>query len=261
MFTWFRKRARKKLLQTPFRQTWRAFLQEKVAHYSFLTAEEKERLEDLTRFFIAEKNFEGCGGLVITDEIKVVIAAQACLLVLGLPPFQYKNLQSVLVYPSTVTLPKTRPGVFQNGLSIVPDSRAILGQALLNGPVILVWDAVKRDARHPERGHNVVYHEFAHILDMRDGTADGTPELHNTRLFKAWVEVCSREYFRLKKQAEYGKKSLLDQYGAVHEAEFFAVATELFFDRPRQMRSEMRELYDVLSAYYRQDTAARKNRV
>lgn len=259
MFTWFRKRARKKLLQKPFPQAWRTILQEKVAHYCFLTDEEKARLEELTRFFIAEKKFEGCGGLEITDEIKVVIAAQACILVLGLQPFQYKNLQSVLVYPSTVTLPTTRPGVFQDGLSIVPDSRAILGQASLNGPVILVWDAVKRDARHPERGHNVVYHEFAHILDMRDGTADGTPELHSISLFKEWVEVCSREYFRLKKQAESGKKSLLDQYGAVHEAEFFAVATELFFDRPRQMRRQMRELYDVLSAYYRQDTAARKD--
>jgi hypothetical protein len=163
------------------------------------------------------------------------------------------------VYPTTVALPERRAGVFTQGLSIVPDRQAILGQAMLNGPVILVWDAVVRDARHPERGHNVVYHEFAHILDMRDGSADGTPELQSTRLFKEWVEICSKEYFRLQKSVADGQKTLLDAYGAVHEAEFFAVATELFFDRPRQMRRELPELYAVLSAYYLQDTAARKD--
>lgn len=259
MFNWIRKRARKKILQTPFPQNWREILRERVAHYSYLNDEEQSYLEELIQYFIAEKNFEGCGGLEITDEIRVVIAAEASLLVLGLPSFQYKELKSVLVYPTTITLPESRSSVFSEGLSIVPNSQAILGQAMLNGPVLLVWDAVVRDARHPERGHNVVYHEFAHILDMRDGTADGTPELHSTKLYRAWVEICSKEYFRLQKRVEGGKKTLLDSYGAVHEAEFFAVATELFFDRPRQMRRERPELYDVLAAYYRQDTAARKD--
>lgn len=259
MFNWFRKRSRKKILQTPFPESWREILVERVAHYTFLDQQEKTRLEELIRFFIAEKNFEGCGGLEITDEIKVIIAAEASLLVLGLPSFQYTGLQSVLVYPSTVTLPGKRPGMFSEGLAIIPDRQAILGQAMQNGPVILVWDAVVRDARHPERGHNVVYHEFAHILDMRDGTADGTPELYSTKLFREWVEVCSKEYFRLQKRSAAGKKTLLDSYGAVHESEFFAVATELFFNRPRQMRRERLELYNVLAAYYRQDTAARKD--
>jgi len=259
MFNWFRKRARKKVLETPFPQNWRDILTDRVAYYSYQSEMEKAYLEELIQYFIAEKNFEGCGGLEITDEIKVVIAAEASLLVLGLPSFQYKDLKSVLVYPTTITLPERRPGAFTEGLSIVPDRQAILGQAMLNGPVLLVWDAVVRDARHPERGHNVVYHEFAHILDMRDGTADGTPELQTTKLYRAWVEVCSKEYFRLQKRSAAGKKTLLDSYGAVHEAEFFAVATELFFDRPRQMRRERPELYEVLSAYYRQDTAARKD--
>ena len=259
MFNWLRKLSRKKLLQTPFSTSWREILLERVAHYTYLNKQEQAGLEELIRFFIAEKNFEGCGGLAITDEMRVIIAAEASLLVLGLPPFQYKGLQSVLVYPTTVALPESRQSVFFEGFSIVPDRQAILGQAMLNGPVVLVWDAVVRDARHPERGHNVVYHEFAHILDMRDGTADGTPELHTTKLFREWVEICSKEYFRLQKSSAEGKKSLLDSYGAVHEAEFFAVATELFFDRPRQMRRELPELYNVLSAYYRQDTAARKD--
>lgn len=260
MFNWLRKRSRKKILQSPFPESWRTILEERVAHYNYLNTQERSQLEELIRFFIAEKNFEGCSGLEITDEIKVVIAAEASLLVLGLPEFQYKDLQSVLVYPSTITLPESRPGVFSDSFSIIPDRQAILGQAMLNGPVVLVWDAVVRDARHPERGHNVVYHEFAHILDMRDGSADGTPELYNIRLFREWVEVCSREYSRLQRRASEGSKTLLDSYGAVHEAEFFAVATELFFNRPRQMRRELLELYNVLAAYYRQDTAARKER-
>jgi Mlc titration factor MtfA (ptsG expression regulator) len=257
---WLAKRRRAKILNTPFPEEWLGYLEQKLAHYRFLEQSEKQQLQALIRYFIAEKNFEGCGGLEITDEIRVVIAAQACLLVLGLPAFQYIALKTVLVYPSTVAVPPSRQSMFSGSLSIVPDQQAILGQASMDGPVILVWDAVLQGARHPERGHNVVYHEFAHILDLRDGSADGTPELHSVSLFRRWVEVCSREFLRLQQRTELGKKTLLDGYGAVHEAEFFAVATELFFDRPLLMQKERPELYDVLSAYYRQDTAARERR-
>lgn len=259
MFRWLRNRRRKKILRTPFPQSWRDIIQEKVKHYSYLDQAEKARLEQLVQFFIAEKNFEGCGGLELSDEIKVVVAAQACLLVLGLPDFQYLELDSVLIYPSTVKLPPSRLSVFANSPMIVPDQQAISGLASLRGPVILVWDAVERGARHPEQGHNVVYHEFAHILDMRDGVADGTPELSDRHLYRTWVEICTKEFQKLKKEAEKGRKTLLDSYGAVHEAEFFAVATELFFERPLRMKRAHPDLYRVLSAYYRQDTAERQN--
>lgn len=158
-------------------------------------------------------------GLTITDEIKVVISAQACMLVLGLPPFQYARLDTVIVYPTTVTPPR-KPGFFNGSLPIIPDQQAILGQAWRDGPVILVWDAVQRGARHPKQGHNVVYHEFAHILDMRDGTADGTPVLFSRKLYNQWVEICSEEFFKLQKDSQKGKKTILDSYGGVHEAEF-----------------------------------------
>lgn len=260
MFTWFKKRRRRKLLRHPFPPHWRKILNKTVIHYTFLDQEEKIQLEQLIQFFIAEKNFEGCGGLKVTDEIKVVISAQACLLVLGLPSFQYHELESVLVYPTTVTLPRSRQSFFDATPTIVPDNQQILGLASMRGPVLLVWDAVIHGARHPEHGHNVVYHEFAHILDMRDGSADGTPELYNRKLFQDWVEICTREFLRLKKVVENGRKSVLDPYGAVHEAEFFAVATELFFDRPLKLKKEIPELYNVLAAYYRQDTAARERR-
>jgi len=259
MFNWLRNRRRQKIFRTPFPQSWRDIMREMVKHYSYLDHVEKNRLEQLVQIFIAEKNFEGCGDLELTDEITVVVAAQACLLVLGLPDFQYLQLESVLIYPTTVTLPPSRLSVFADTPMIVPDQQAILGMASLRGPVILVWDAVERGARHPEQGHNVVYHEFAHILDMRDGTADGTPEFLNRKLYHAWVEVCSKEFFKLKKDVEKGRKSLLDSYGAVNEAEFFAVATELFFDRPLRMKREYPDLYVVLSAYYRQDTAERQH--
>ena len=260
MFGWFRNRRRRRILRTPFPQAWRQILEQRLVHYSYLDGNEQSSLEQLVQIFIAEKNFEGCGGLEMTEEIKVVISGQACLLVLGLPPFQYLQLDSVLVYPTTITIPPSRRSVFAETPAIVPDQQAILGQASLRGPVLLVWDAVLRGARHPEQGHNVVYHEFAHILDMRDGTADGTPELYNRQLYRSWVEICSKEFFRLKKEAEKGKKTILDPYGAVHEAEFFAVATELFFDRPLRMKREHADLYGVLSAYYSQEPAAREQR-
>lgn len=260
IFRWLRDRKRKKILKTPFPVEWREILADKVVHYSYLNREEQFRLEQLVQFFIAEKNFEGCGGLELSDEIRVVVAGQASLLVLGLPAYQYKELQSVLIYPTTVTIPTGRQSIFADNLGIVPNSQAILGLASMRGPVVLVWDAVLRGARHPEQGHNVVYHEFAHILDMRDGAVDGTPELHSVQLYRQWVEVCTKEYFKLKKLAKKGKKCLLDHYGAIHEAEFFAVATELFFDRPLRMRKELPELYDVLRAYYHQDTAERELR-
>ena len=260
MFKWFRKHRRKKILQAPFPSQWQAIVTQKVQHYSYLDEEERHRLQQLVQIFIAEKQFEGCGGLEINDEIRVVIATQACLLVLGLPPFQYSELESVIVYPTTVTIPPSRQSIFSTGGAIVPDSQAILGQAFLRGPVILVWDTVQRNARHPEQGHNVVYHEFAHVLDMRDGSADGTPILYSRKLYRAWVETCSREYAALKEETRKGKKSVLDSYGSVNEAEFFAVATELFFDRPLHMKKDHLQLYNVLSHYYRQDTAAREQR-
>jgi hypothetical protein len=126
--------------------------------------------------------------------------------------------------------------------------------------VILVWDAVLHDARHPEQGHNVVYHEFAHQLDMLDGAADGTPPIADRDRLAQWVEVCSREFLRLGNLAKKGDRTFLDAYGARNEAEFFAVATEEFFDRPHALKQHATDLYRVLSDYYRQDPAARVSR-
>lgn len=258
MFQWLADYRRKEILKQPFPDQWRSILEAGVAHYSFLNCDEKSHLEDLVQVFVAEKNFEGCNGLEVTEEIKVIIAAEACLLILGLPHDLFRKLLTILVYPSTVVAPPPKTGVFTGSPLIVESGTAISGQAFMHGPVILVWDAVKREARHPESGHNVVYHEFAHVLDMLDGAADGTPVLHSQEQYRTWAKVFSQEFFSLRDRSKAGKKTFLDSYGAKNEAEFFAVATEFFFDKPLQMEKQHRALYDVLAGFYLQDTAERE---
>jgi hypothetical protein len=136
----------------------------------------------------------------------------------------------------------------------------IIGQAFQQGPLIIVWDAALFDGRHPESGHNVIYHEFAHKLDMLDGAADGTPPLRDRTEYRDWVLTCSREYLRLKHDIENGRKSFLNAYGTTSEAEFFAVATERFFDQPLLMIKHAPDLYRVLKEYYRQDPSKRVSR-
>jgi Mlc titration factor MtfA (ptsG expression regulator) len=228
-----------------------------VAHDRWLDTEEKRRLRELVRVFIAEKRWEGCGGLELDDEIRVTIAAEACLLILELPHEPYRRVHTILVYPSTVVPPERPLRAFEVPTAPLRGPVPILGETQRQGPIILVWDAVERTARHPERGHNVVFHEFAHALDLLDGVADGTPPLHDRAEVRRWAEVCSREYAALGAQAARGRSGLLDAYGATNEAEFFAVATECFFDRPLELRRRHPELYAVLQGFYRQDPAAR----
>lgn len=260
MFQWLSNRRRKKLTDLPFPPTWEDIIRRNVAHYCMLDATEQAHLRALIQVFIAEKYWEGCGGLELTDEIRVTISAQACLLLLGLPHDYYRNVQTILVYPSTVVPPQRKLGHFETALAPLEVAQPILGQAFQQGPVILIWDAALRGGRHPELGHNVIYHEFAHKLDMLNGAADGTPELRNREEYRDWVSICSREYLRLKHAAERGKKSFLDAYGATSEAEFFAVATEQFFDQPLILLEHSPDLYRVLKEYYRQDPAERVNR-
>jgi Mlc titration factor MtfA (ptsG expression regulator) len=129
----------------------------------------------------------------------------------------------------------------------------LLGEAHLGGPVILAWDATKRGCRHPHSGHNVVFHEFAHKLDMLDGRVDGTPPLRGTAELARWNHVCSRAYAELKQRTARDQPSFMDAYGSHSEAEFFAVATETFFDQPQHLQREQPDLYDVLRAFYHQD--------
>jgi Mlc titration factor MtfA (ptsG expression regulator) len=260
MLHWFIDRRRRKLTQAPFPSLWEGIIRRNVAHYCMLEDAERAHLRALIQVFIAEKNWEGAGGLKLTDEIRVTISAQACLLLLGLPHNYYQNVKSIIVYPSTVVPSQRKPGFFENTYAPVELAHPIIGQAFRQGPVIIIWDAALRGGRHPESGHNVIYHEFAHKLDMLDGSADGTPPLKDRAEYRDWVQTCTQEYLRLKNLTKKGKRSFLDSYGATNEAEFFAVATEQFFDQPRLMIEHAPDLYRVLKNYYCQDPLERVSR-
>lgn len=260
MLHWITNRRRNKLTQAPFPPLWEDILRRNVVHYRMLGDAEQAHLRALIQVFIAEKNWEGAGGLELTDEIRVTISAQACLLLLGLPHNYYHNVLSIIVYPSTVVPPQRKPGFFEIPVAPLEPAQPVIGLAFPLGPVIIIWDAALRFARHPESGHNVVYHEFAHKLDMLDGAVDGTPPLRSRTEYHDWVMICSREYLRLKHDVQKGRESFLDAYGATNEAEFFAVATEQFFDRPQIMLGQAPDLYRVLKEYYRQDPAERQAR-
>ena len=231
MFHWLIDRRRRKLTEAPFPEAWEAIVRRNVAHYCMLTDEERAHLRSLVQIFIAEKNWEGLGGLELTDDITVTVSAQACLLLLGLPHDFYRNVLSIFIYPSTVVPPQRKLGHFENTMVPVEASHPILGQAFNVGPVILVWDAVLGGGRHPEGGHNVVYHEFAHKLDMLDGAADGTPALRDRAEYRDWVITCSREYLRLKSEAQKGVKLSWMPMAQRTKPSFFAVATGAVFPR------------------------------
>ena len=238
----------------PFPRKWLAFLQKNVAHYRFLSESEKKKLRDDIRIFIAEKHWEGCGGLKMTDEIKVTIAGMACLLVLGMEHNYFDRVKSILVYPSVYVGPDSP----ERGTGIVDEEgQARLGEAWYRGPVILSWDEARADGRLRHRGHNLVFHEFAHQLDMLDGVINGTPPLKNAEESRRWHEVMTAEFERLVRRTEQDRAALLDSYGATDEGEFFAVATECFFERPVELSERRPQLYELLRDYYRQDPAKR----
>ncbi|PIQ99959.1 MAG: hypothetical protein COV66_10205 [Nitrospinae bacterium CG11_big_fil_rev_8_21_14_0_20_45_15] len=257
MWHWLRDYRRKKILATPFPEEWDTLIQSNIQYYQHLNKEEKKRLQDLIQIFIAEKYWEGCNGLEMTDEIRVLIAAHACLMILALPNDYYRNVETIYVYPTTIFSSERPLGYFEFRTTPVRGPMPILGEAHHSGPVVLVWDAVKRETRHPEQGHNVVYHEFAHKLDMLDGSADGTPLLATHEEYQRWCDVCSEEYLELCAKVERGKPTFFDDYGATNEAEFFAVVTEYFFCKPEKMQHHHPKLYQVLKDFYRQDPAQR----
>jgi Mlc titration factor MtfA (ptsG expression regulator) len=250
MFGFFKKQRRERLLQNPFPPGWVEILERNLPIYGRLPEDDRLELQGLIQIFLAEKIFEGCNGLEITDEIKVTIGAQACMLLLRRETDVYPKLITILVYPTAYVsnMPQHSPqGVVTEG----PQGR--LGEAWTSGVVVLSWDDVLHGAADVRDGHNVVFHEFAHQLDQEDGAADGAPILPSRNMYSAWARVLGAEYAELQKAAEAGRKTVLDEYGATEPAEFFAVATEAFFEKPSQLRKKHPELYEELKAYYGQD--------
>ncbi len=247
MFPWSKRRRRQHLLREPFPEAWLDYLRTNVVQYSLLTAEEQARLRDRVRIFVAEKTWVGCGGLTVDDEMRVTIAAQACLLVLGIDyEYHYDRIQSVLIYPNTYVHPA------RLSHELVHEERAVYGEAWHRGPIVLSW---KNTKSLDEKGGNLVFHEFAHHLDDLDGYMDGTPPLERGQE-RRWERVVEKEYYRLVRASELGRATLLNEYGATNRAEFFAVATECFFERSIALKRRHPELYDVLRDFYRQDPAS-----
>jgi len=257
MFGWLAARRRKKIIASAFPPEWEETLRQNVFFYPLLDESERLRLREMIQIFIAEKNWEGCGGLDLTDEMRVTIAAMACRLILCLPHNYYENVETILVYPTELALPERKIGFFETVLEPIEPSGPISGQAFEQGPLILVWEAIEQGLRTPGSGYNVVYHEFAHKLDMQDGRTDGTPPLSGSEA-SDWISAFSREYSRLLSEVQKGKDTFLDEYGATDEVEFFAVATEHFFDQPRETKRHAPQLYRLLKQYYRQDPARQK---
>jgi Mlc titration factor MtfA (ptsG expression regulator) len=259
MFTFFKRRKlreRATRRAQPFPGEWRRMLVNGFPLFNRLSEADQRELEGHIQVFLAEKIFEGCGGFQINDEVKVLIAAQACLLLLHRETDFYPRLRTILVYPDTYVA-KTRWQ--ERDEDTGRDARARLGESWDRGVVILAWSSTVAGAANINDGQNLVFHEFAHQLDQEDGAADGRPSLQCDGAsacyvrYLTWARVLGEEFKHLREDWAKGHKTLLDQYGATNPAEFFAVATECFFEKPAQMQKKHPALYAELKEFYRQD--------
>ena len=254
LFQWMKKRRRRKLASEPFPSAWLEIIHSNFRHFATLDTGEQSRLLRDIRWFVAEKSIEVSIGLVLTDEMRVTVAAHASLLGLGFPEPPFDRLQSVILQPEVYV--GTRIVRDKSGLELHSED-ARIGETSRNGPVLLSWKDVVRQCRDSPDGRNVILHEFAHLLDMIDGDVDGIPPMDSEEEFRTWKDVTRNEYRRLVNQSNLGRRTLLDQYGATSEVEFFAVASETFFEQPFEMKVLHPRLYDVLKSFYKQDPAKR----
>ncbi len=235
MFDFLRSRRREQLRAQPFPAEWREVLERRVPFYRTLSAAKRAKLEGLVQIFLAEKEFIGAGGLELDDAMRVIIAASAVRLVLNLDIDRFDRLREIVVYPNAYRRPREDP--------------VLLGEAHDWGVVVLAWDAVCEGLARPRDGHDPALHEMAHVLDRANGSFDGTPELHARGDYRPWALVMSEHYLRLKRN-QSPENQVLDGYAATNEAEFFAVATETFFERPELLERRLPELYRELARFY-----------
>jgi Mlc titration factor MtfA (ptsG expression regulator) len=231
-----------------------AILERNVEQYRAMDGDQRARLERLVRRFLHEKAFVGCAGLEITDEMRLTIAGQACLLLLGARgDAVYPTLDAVLVYPGAFLAPRREV----DAAGVVTEERQdLLGESWGDGRVILSWDHVRRAGMIEAPTHNVVLHEFAHQLDSESGTTNGAPYLGSQERYRSWSEVLSRDFAALRHDAWFGHEGVLDHYGATNPAEFFAVATEAFFEQSHRLAARHPALYEEFLKYYRVDPRA-----
>ncbi len=243
-------RRRTALRKAAFPAEWEAILEERVPLYRGLPANLKVQLRQHIRVFLGEKSFVGCDGITITDEMRVIIAAQACLLILNRRDEYFPNLREILVYPAAFIVDRVRA----EPSGVLQEQRQVLsGESWSRGQVILSWEDVLAGTAVPDDGRNVVIHEFAHQLDQEKGYANGAPLLPSRERYRRWSAVLSREFARLRDEAAWQLPTLFSHYGATDPAEFFAVVSEVFFEQPQRMALEHPELYEQLRDLYRVD--------
>jgi hypothetical protein len=247
-----RRQRKKKLISSPFPEKWAAVLRENIGLYRRLPDDMKKRLHEKVKIFIAEKSFEGCGGLEVTEEMKVTIAGHACMLLLSSEREVYPRLRTILVYPGAYVAEEAALFEFQKN----DEDDIHLGESWPTGDVVLAWDEVMKNSRDLRRGRNVALHEFAHQLDQEDGFADGAPVLEDSSGYVPWARVLRIEYENLRDKVVSGRPADMDEYGAEDPAEFFAVATEAFFEKPGPLKAKRPRLYEALKGYYRLDPSA-----
>lgn len=249
----YRKKTRQRhLLNSTLSPQHVAVLERNVPLYTRLPDELRETLQGCINFFLAEKVFVGCEGVEITDDIRLVIAANACLLVLTRDKKHFSGFETILVYPDTYVAKE----VSYDGLVEIHHDSARAGESWVRGPIVLSLGDVVRGSGNDRDGHNVVLHEFAHKLDEENGVMDGLPILRDSSHYKEWAEILTREYDEFRDRVERGKNKVIDEYGAVSAPEFFAVATESFFEKSVQMKQRLPELYQQLQQFYGLDPAA-----
>ena len=253
VFGFLKRRRRRNLRAKPVPPAWTLILTRNLPVFRRLPVKDQAELLKHVQVFLAEKRFEGCGGLELTDEIRLTIAAQACLLLLHRETDYYPQLSTILVYPSTYVAYDQRHlegPIWEEG-----DEYRLGHAARQLGVIVLAWDAANWGASNPTDGQNVVLHEFAHQLDFEDYSTDGAPALATRAEYLEWARVMSGEFNALRAAEEAGTPTVLDAYGATNPAEFFAVATEAFFERPSLLRARHPELYAELGKFFRQDPA------
>ncbi len=240
---WRRLRVRRQ----PFPQAWREILRRRMPAFARLPADVQLQLKKHAQVLLAEKPFIGCGGLAITDEMRVLIAIQASLLLLNRRAGYFPSLRQVLVYPGAFVVERPTAGL--GGLTR-DERRVLAGESWQQGQVILSWDDVLAGAADPGDGRNVVIHEFAHQLDQESGFANGAPFLGRRDRYARWAAVLGFEFEALQQRLARGEPGLIEAYAATDAAEFFAVVSELFFERPAELAAAHPALYDEFARYY-----------
>jgi Mlc titration factor MtfA (ptsG expression regulator) len=232
---------RARIARAPFPKGFREVLEREVAFYRRLSPAERERFEDEVAIFLAEQNIAGKRGAKVDDELRVLVAASAIMLVFGRPGFRYPTTRDIVIYDESFSKDYEEGGTEANVLGMVHGS----------GPIIFSSRALKHGFANERDGLNVGLHEFAHVLDFDAGQADGVPAMMPWGALRPWTQVMHSETALVE-----ARRSVLRSYAATNEAEFFAVATEAFFERPVQLRDKHPELYRLLKETYGQDPAA-----